>query len=326
MLKLKDLGERQIINRLMARHSSQSPKDDCSLIENGDQYFMVSSDIINPLTHLPSGATAEQAGRFFAAVNISDIAAMAGIPTGFMSAYSAPGNTDMDFLEGVEEGVNSVLTKYDVEHLGGDMKEGRELTMTGIAVGRQKKELTRKRSEIRPGQLIGVTGSLGKAAAGYIFYKTGYRKDLGISLMMDVQPRVKEAQTISRNGGKFMMDLSDGIFASLDQMRNDYGAGFKIVEDSVIWNRHVEKAAELSGSSPRDILFSYGGEYEILFTIENDNYASFMESMESNSVDVSIIGEVWDGDNMIFDGERWEAIGNKGYEHFHEKPVLGRIR
>lgn len=324
-MKLKDLGERRIIDRLMSRHNNQAPKDDCSLIEDEDNYFMISTDVLSPKTHFPDGSKPEQIGSFFANTNISDIAGMAGMPLGFMSAYSATPDTDIDYLEGVETGVNKVLRKYDMEHLGGDMKEGDSLTMTGIAIGKQTKKLTRKRGDIKPGQVVGVTNSLGRAASGYVFYRTGYRKELGISLMLDVNARIREAQVISENGGKFMMDLSDGVFSSVRQMKTDYGVGFKLVEDSVELDKYAEKAAELSGASIRDIAFSFGGDYEILFTIDNNDYGNFMESMEANGMNVSIIGQVWDGDNIIFDGERWESITDRGYEHFSQKPRLGRI-
>lgn len=325
MLKLEDLGEREIIDRLMSLHTKQSLKDDCAVIEDDKDYFLLSSDIITPETHAPKGSAPEQIGSFFANINLSDIAAMAGRPLGFMAAYSSPVNLDIGFLEDIEKGVDSVLRKHGVEHLGGDMKEGSSLSMTGIALGRQKKELTRRRSDIKSGQLVGVTNRIGRAASGYVFYRSGYRKDYGISLMLGVEARIREAQIISKFGGKFMMDLSDGIFSSVRQMKKDYGMGFKLVEDSVLPDRNVEKAAELSGASTRDLLFSYGGDYELMFTIDNDNYGNFLENMESNTVDVSIIGQVWEEDNIIFNGERWESVTGSGFEHFTCKPRLGRI-
>lgn len=325
-MKLGEIGERGIINRLMSAHQKQSQKDDCSLIEDGDGYFMLSTDIVTPEMHFPKGSKPEQMGSFFANINLSDIAGMAGKPLGFMSAYAAPPDTNIEFLVEFETGVNRVLMEHNVEHMGGDMKEGTTLTMTGIAVGRQTKKLTRKRADIGEGQLLGVTNSLGKAASGYVFYRTGYKKDLGINLLLDVHARLNEAEAISQNGGRFMMDLSDGVFSSVHQMRQDYGLGFKLVEDSVKPNRYVEKAAELSGASIRELTFSFGGDYEILFTIDNSNYGDFMEKMESLGIDVSIIGQVWDGDNIIFDGERWESVTDHGYEHFSKKPTLGRVK
>ncbi|HKJ96185.1 MAG TPA: AIR synthase related protein, partial [Thermoplasmataceae archaeon] len=99
-MKLKDIGERRIIDRLMSMHSKQVPKDDCALIEDGEDYLLLSTDVITPLTHAPKGASPEQIGSFFANINLSDIAGMAGEPIGFMSAYSASPDTDIEFFEG----------------------------------------------------------------------------------------------------------------------------------------------------------------------------------------------------------------------------------
>ncbi len=324
-VKLNEMGERKAIDSLMSLHKRQSKKDDCSLIPFDGSFFLLSADSITPATHIPAGASAEQSGSFFANTTISDIAGMAGVPDGFMAAYISPPETDFSYYAGFEQGVESVLKKHEMEHLGGDFKEGSTLSMTGVAVGHQTSDLVRRRGDIKSGHIVGVTNNLGRAASGYVYYETGYQREKGIEMMLGAKARIQEAQAISRNGGRFMMDLSDGIFSSVRQMKQDYGLGFKLVEDSAPIDPHVEKAAELSGASLRELLFSYGGDYELLFTIDNENYGKFIESMESEGINVSIIGQVWDGDNMIFDGERWEVVAEAGYEHFSEKPKLGKI-
>ena len=62
-----------------------------------------------------------------------------------------------------------------------------------------------------------------------------------------------------------------------------------------------------------------------MFTIENDNYRDFKDAMEKNRIDVSFIGDSWEGENIIFDGEKWTTINRAGYEHFREPPKLGKI-
>lgn len=324
-LKLKELGERNIINEIYSAQAIKQTKDDCALIDMGDKYFLISTDSISTKSHIPEGTPTELIGKFLASLNLSDIAAMAGDPIGFMTAFSLDPDTDFDFLMGIERGIKKVLDKYGVENLGGDLKEGPDEVMTGIAVGSQKKDLVRKRSDIRIGQIVGVTNSLGRAASGYVYYKSKFNRTVGINLLLDFEPKLREAKLISEYGGKFMMDLSDGLFSSIYQMKHDYGVGFKIVEDELPMHRHVEKAADLSGATALELMGSFGGDYELLFTIDNSNYGNFIEAMKSEKIDVSFIGDVWDGDNMIYDGQRWNLIQEKGYEHFSKHPQLGRI-
>lgn len=325
-MKLKDLGEREIIERLFRIHNVKQEKDDCALLDLEEKYLLISTDSISTSTHIPIGTKPEQIGSFFASLNLSDIAAMAGEPIGFMTAFSFDSEVEFEHFEGIGKGIKKVLSKYNVELMGGDMKEGPNEVMNGIAIGMQDKKLTRKRSDIRKGQIVAVTNSLGRAAAGYVFYRSGFRKSLGIDLMLNFEPKIKEAITISEYGGKFMMDLSDGLFSSIYQMKHDYGLGFKIVEDELKPNKYVEKAADLSGATMTTLMAGYGGDYELFFTIENKDYPDFRAAMESEKIDVSFIGDVWDGDNMIFDGSRWNLITEKGYEHFSERPVLGKIQ
>nr|WP_010917260.1 thiamine-phosphate kinase [Thermoplasma volcanium] len=265
-------------------------------------------------------------GKFFASINLSDVAAMAGIPISFMTAYSISPEIEISFLEDIESGIMKVLKMYDVDFIGGDLKEGMDLILTGIAIGKQKKTLTRKRSDIGRKQMVAYTNKLGRAASGYIFYKSGYDSVEGINMMLGITPRLEEARIISEYGAKFMMDLSDGLYSSLNQMKADYGVGFKIVEDEVVYDDSARKAAEISGASVYDIACGYGGDYELLFTVPEENYRDFAQAMESNNIEVHFIGETWEGENIVFDGKTWTKMKDEGYEHFRPKPQLGEIR
>ena len=173
-MKLKDIGERELIRRIFSMQSMKQEKDDCAMLENGDEYLLVSSDIVSDGNNIPRNVKPESIGRFFAAVNLSDIAAMAGIPTAFVSSISIDPDTDWDCLRGIEDGMHSMLRKYKTELIGGDLKEGAGLTLTGTVLGHQRKTMTRKRSDISAGQILGVTNELGRAGAAYIFYSSGY--------------------------------------------------------------------------------------------------------------------------------------------------------
>lgn len=324
-MKLKELGERRIIDDIFKTFNVKQQKDDCAMIDLGDEFLLMSTDIIRETTHIPAGAKPRQIGRFAASINLSDIAAMAGEPVGMLTSYLLDPETDERRFREIVGGISEVLKAHDTELLGGDTKEGNELVISGTAVGRQKKSLTRKRSDIAKGQIIGVTNNLGRAASGYVFYRTGYQKTRGVNMMLDIQPRIKEAQIISEHGGRFMMDLSDGIFSSISQIKADYGVGFKIVEDELPANKDVKKASSLSGASQTEVMCSFGGDYELMFSIDNGNYTDFMTAMESEKISVSFFGEAWEGDNLLYNGSHWSKIKDQGYEHFSASPRLGSI-
>ena len=325
-MKLSDLGEREIINNIFKIGVVKQEKDDCAIVPINDESFLFSTDIVSDVTNIPKGATGEQIGRFFASVNLSDIAAMAGIPIGFLSSISIDPSLEWDILRDIETGMHHVLRSFDTELLGGDLKEGNGMTLSGTIIGRQRNEKIRKRSDVRKDQIIGVTNSLGKAASGYVFYRSGYNTVSGIEMMMGISPRVKEAQIMTESGARFLTDLSDGLKSALYQMKSDFGLAGKIVEHDIPVHESVNKASEISGASNVDIATSYGGDYELLFTVDNENFRDFASSMESNKISVSFIGQIWDERNIIFDGRTWRPIVGKGYEHFSRMPPIGSIR
>lgn len=325
-LKLKDVGERNLIRQISERFMKGGASNDCAVIESGREYILLSSDLASTHTNIPRGAPPLLIGEFAASINLSDIAAMAGIPLGMIVSLSVSPELEDSYIYRIMEGIERKLRLYDAEILGGDTKEGPALSITGTAVGKQKRSSTLFRSNVRKGQLLCVTGKLGRAASGYVFQKTQYNRSAGIEMMMDITPRIREAQIIAEHGGKFMTDLSDGLFSALSQMKADLSIGAKVVEDEIPVHQSVRKAAELSGAARLALSSNFGGDYELLFTIDNSSYADFKSAMESEKISVSYIGETWDGDNILFNGENWSPIKMKGYEHFTEMPEIGNFR
>lgn len=323
-MKLGNLGERKIIERIFSSGNISQDPDDCSLIELKDEYLLFTTDSISEKSHIPELATPYEAGRFFGAVNLSDIAAMAGIPRSFMANYNLKKEMEIEYLEEFSRGLAGILNEHGVEYIGGDTKETTENIFVGFCIGKQKKKLVRKRSEIAPDQILCMTGSAGKAGAAYISYKNGIDIRESSRRMLDIKPRLDVAETISKSGAKFMMDLSDGLFGCLSQMKHDYGIGFRIVEHEVKTDSSVENVSKLTGVPVREISMNIGGDYELLFTIENDHFGEFSREMEKNNIEVCYIGNTWKGGNIIFDGERWEEISRNGWEHFsHREDVTG---
>ncbi len=319
-MKLKDLGERKIIEILEYGHNGADDKDDCAIIRLGDYYVLLSTDIITKETHLPDGTDPFLAGKFFAAINLSDVAAMAGIPIGFLTSLSVSPEYDITYLEEFYKGIRYELDKFGASIIGGDTKEGISFTASGTIVGKQEPSLVRRRSDIRAGQYVLVTNSLGSAGAGYIYYKYGINRELGIRKMLDIEPRINEALKISFHGAKFMMDLSDGVYASVHQISTDFGVGFKLYGDKIPVDKDVEAAASISHYSINDIALSFGGDYELMFTVERDSLKNFVDSMLHENIEVHCIGETYNGNNVIYDGV-WVPIKNIGYEHFNKVPL-----
>ncbi len=315
-MKILDMGERKIISRTYENMNITQNKDDCVVIPRGNDYELVTVDSINERTHIPRGVSPAKIGNFFGAVNLSDIAAMGGIPQYFLAAFNIPSSMELGFLDNLERGLDSILREFNVEYLGGDTKESDTMSFSGVCIGTASKEATLKRSNINKGQILCVTHNLGHKIAAFIAYSNGIRIRENAEKMLSIIPRVREGAIIAKCGGKFMMDLSDGLGSALNQMKTDYSFGFRVVKDQIPIHEDLYRIGKIVGIDPYEAIFRYGGDYELLFTIDNNNSEETASILRNKGVEFSMIGDVWENENIIFDGERWNPIAESGYEHF----------
>src|SRR3989304_784623 len=126
MAKLSDSGELKAIEILLKTHDRGhliGLGHDCGVVEWGEDYLVVTTDVVNPRTHIPEGASPQQIGWYATAVNLSDIAAAGARPLGFVAALSLPATTEGDFLRGLAAGMEEGVREFGIAVLGGDTKE-----------------------------------------------------------------------------------------------------------------------------------------------------------------------------------------------------------
>src|SRR3989454_4419013 len=79
--RLSDIGERgaiDILARIFDRGQPIGLGHDCGVVEWGDDYLVVTTDVVNRKTHIPAGATAQQIGWDRTPVKLSGIATAGG--------------------------------------------------------------------------------------------------------------------------------------------------------------------------------------------------------------------------------------------------------
>src|SRR5512136_1557169 len=222
MKTLGTLGEREtirLIEKIIKSDATIGPGDDCAAIDLGDKYLLITTDMMVTKAHIPKGMGPYDIGWSIIAVNLSDIAAMGGTPLGLVTAIGITRGHPIDFIEQMVDGMNDCARRFDTSIVGGDTKEHDDLVLCGTALGIVAKKNILLRSGARPGDLIAVTGKLGRAAAGFFSIK----KSLGLKEAEDALkrpwPRVKEGMAIGASGiATSCMDISDGLSASIFEM------------------------------------------------------------------------------------------------------------
>ncbi|CAD5243940.1 thiamine-phosphate kinase [Thermococcus camini] len=306
--------EREIIE-LFTRHlgiqGDLSLGDDAGAIKLGDEWLVATNDMLVRKTDVPDIMTPKQVGFKIVTMNVSDVAAMGAKPLGFLFSLGVPRDIEMDYLEGIAEGIGKALEFYEVPVLSADTNEADDLIIDGIALGRTKRLLTR--SGARPGDLVCVTGDIGRALAGLLVWKHGLNvppstKKALYEKLLEPRARVREGIELSRiaNGA---IDISDGLSKELHLLAGMSGVRIEIDARKLPIRGEVREVAEALGLDPIEIALASGEEFELVFTVPEGR-------ADDLRMEFTVIGRVERGDGVYIttDGKRQE-MPVLGWEH-----------
>ncbi|HII41447.1 MAG TPA: thiamine-phosphate kinase, partial [Thermoplasmata archaeon] len=268
MAKLSDIGEREaiaLLSRIFDRGQPIGLGHDCGVVEWGEDYLVITTDVVNPRTHIPEGARADQVGWYVVAVNLSDVAAAGARPLGFVAALSLPPSTDVDFLKGLAQGMEACAREFGIAILGGDTKEADVMSLAGTAVGRVRKDRVLLRKGARPEDALVVTGDLGRAGLAYAQLAEPATRAEGLEQLLHPYPRVREGQAFSESGVvTSCMDISDGLGLSLAEMAAMSGLSYAVEWEKVPLYNPLEA---LPPERAKEFALYTGGDFELVATV-----------------------------------------------------------
>lgn len=241
--------ETEWIEQLRKRTDSRLLGDDAAVLGSR----LASTDLLTEgVDFLLDDTEPELIGRKALAVNLSDIAAMAGTPTEILVACALPRSRDcLELARRLYAGMTPLLEKYKVRLAGGDTNtwDGGlvlSITILGDVTGRGPL----RRSGGRPGDRILVTGPLGGSILGRQF---------------TFEPRVFESLYLHENHEiRAGIDISDGLSLDLHRLAVESGVGATLDRDAV---PIAEDAKIRAGQTGRDALehaLSDGEDFELL--------------------------------------------------------------
>lgn len=242
-----------------------------------------------------------EVGRKALAVNLSDIAAMAGQPVAAVVGIACPRDGGSDLPRELYEGMQSLADEFKTCIVGGDTNiwDGPlvvSVTLFGEATGSGPV----RRNGARPGDWIMTTGSFGGSLAGRHF---------------TFQPRVEEALELHRRRVLHsLIDVSDGLAVDLHHILDESGVAARVYEEKI----PVSEAARANcdARTPLEHALGDGEDFELLFTVSPEEGRKLAGTYIVDTP-VTHIGEIFEGAGcrlVSADGSETE-LPRMGWEH-----------
>lgn len=304
MKTLSEIGEFGFIERI----KRMLPADACVLVPAGDdtavvkapargKQILMTADMLVEGVHFKPGTSPELIGRKALARNVSDIAAMGGVPRHALVSVAIPPRTGVMALVKLYKGLTGCAREFRVNIVGGDTVKSRCLAINVALTGEARPKDVVLRRGAASGDEIFVTGPLGRA------WKSG--KDLRF------KPRVEEARFLILNGLKpsAMIDISDGLAADLGHILEESGCRACLVESQIPLAR---------GATLKEALYD-GEDYELLFSLPKRKAVKLRKLDPSARRRYIRIGEIQPGSPAVYLKDRQgcvREIARKGFVHF----------
>jgi len=269
--------------------------DDAAVLKyTRKKHLLFTCDMLIEGVHFEKNAKPEEIGWKAIAVNISDIAAMGGVPKYVVISVGIPKNSAPSTAKRLMNGVKKICRFFDVSIVGGDTNAGPNLVIDVAIIGEVEKDFLVLRSGAKAGDLIFTTGTLGEGRIKHLSF----------------MPRIEEARMLVRHFKiNSMIDISDGLFLDLYRLAEASSVGARIYK-SLIPLADVKHMKYIND----------GEDFELMFTLSISQAKKLMKYMGRHErPDVTLIGEVVSkkyGLNFIEEEGRVRRIRAKGYTHF----------
>lgn len=320
-------NEHRLIAKIAEWANSSHIGDDCAIL--GGQ-TLASVDSLVEGTHFRLTTTSlADLGWKSVAVNLSDIAAMAGRPRYILVSIGMPEYIDEAGLEQLYRGISDCASQYRVKVVGGDLTKSSVLFLSITVIGSVHEEGRLERNGARAGDVVIVTGDFGASAAG--LDELSRQSAAGQSSFTKSQsnyltdrhrrplPRLCESWALVRKSGSrgALMDASDGLADALVQIcrasseasrhaksvnraagsGRPSAIGMSIDIEKVPVHQETVRAAREAGVDPLDWVLYGGEDYELVACVEPGTWERLKESQHNPFAE---IGTVTDTGRIAF--------------------------
>jgi thiamine-monophosphate kinase len=313
--EVNDYGEFGLIHHLTKNIELQNASsilgvgDDAAVIDHFGKQTVVTTDLLLEGVHFDLAYTPlKHLGYKSVVVNLSDVYAMNATPTQITLSIGISSKVSVEALEEFYEGVYIACEEYGIDLVGGDTSASQKGFIISVtAIGEVNEEKVVKRSTAQKGDLICVSGDLGGAYIGLLFLEREKKiflespqvqpdlenESYVIGRLLKPKARKEIVEFLEKQGvvPTSMMDISDGLSSEILHICEKSGVGAVIYEEKIPISEDTRNAAYKFEIDPTACALSGGEDYELLFTIKQDDY----EKLTLNE-QISVIGYIAEAD------------------------------
>lgn len=336
--EIGEIGEFGLIDRIAEKSAPKNERtikgigDDAAVFDMGGKLLLTTSDMLLEGVHFDlSYMPLAHLGYKAVAVNVSDIAAMNGVPNQITVNLGLSNRFSVEAVEAIYEGIRAACDEYKVDLVGGDTTTSPSgLVISITALGEVEPNRAVYRGGAQENDILCVTGDLGGAFVGLQILEREKQEFLANP---DMQPKldaydyvvgrqlrpkarmdiIHELQDLNIQPTA-MIDVSDGLASEAFHLCKQSGLGVAIYEDKLpIDKQAYETAAEFS-IDPNACALNGGEDYELLFTINQDEFEKL-----KNHADIHTIGYMQStskGKTFVTRNQNVVPLQAQGWKHF----------
>lgn len=293
---LSELGEFGLIDHLTKHFTIQHKStvlgvgDDGAVLKFPKSQVVVSTDLLVEGVHFDlSYVPLKHLGYKAVMVNLSDIYAMNAEATQITVSIAVSNRFPLEALEELYAGIQTACVNYKVDLIGGDTTSSNVgLVISITAIGQVGAKKVVKRSTAKAGDLLVVTGDVGAAYMGLqilerekAVYKVNpnsqpdleqYSYLIERQLKPEARKDVKSILESLEVHPTSMIDVSDGLSSEVLHLCKNSGVGCNLYEDKIPLDPQVISSCEEFELDSTTIALSGGEDYELLFTISQEDF------------------------------------------------------
>ncbi len=302
--------------------------DDAAVLRSfRDGLLLATTDMLVEGQHfLPETMPLQAVGYKALAVNLSDIAAMGGLPRHALVAVALPRHYHRDPVERLFSGIKSLAREEGVNVVGGDtVVSPGPLFVSITLLGQVEEERVTLRSQARVGDAVLVTGQLGGSRAGlqYLLHpglelEEQYAGEV-LQKHQYPRPRVRESRllgTVASLGA--VNDISDGLAKDLREICRASQVGARIEAGRLPVSFATRQVAASLHENPLEYALYGGEDFELVITARPEAVPRLRQCADQQGFPLVPVGEIVPDRDGVFlvDGNQFCPLDSGGWDPF----------